>query len=141
MERDEKARIAAQVYELGADGLKKAAAELEMAKAEHDRPIPTEILTSFPVPDVKSISWIPVQSVQEPGHGRKIPSFPAVKDSLLKHIQSDGQELPFFVQYDHVEVSLHYLLVRQCNNFHLQSDFVSIHSLFNLTNLPNRLRP
>ena len=106
LEKDEKARIAAQIEKLGADGLKKAEVKLELAKAEHDRPIPTEILTSFPVPDVKSISWIPVQSLQEPGHGRAIPSPPVVKDPLFKHIQSDGQELPFFVQYDHVEVSL-----------------------------------
>jgi len=141
LERDEKARITAQVEKLGPDGLKRAEAELQMAKAEHDRPIPTEILTSFPVPDVKSISWIPVQSVQEPGHGRKTHSSPSVKDPLFKHIQSDGQQLPFFVQYDHVEVSLRSLLTKSCNNLHLQSDFVSLHALFNLTNLPNRLRP
>lgn len=131
----------AQVEKLGIEGLKRAETELEMAKAEHDRPIPTEILTSFPVPDVKSISWIPVQSVQEPGHGRKIHSFSSVNDPLFKHIQSDGQKLPFFVQYDHVEVSLYFLLTKQCNNLDLQSDFVSLHALFNLTNLPNRLRP
>lgn len=97
---------------LGPDGLKKAAAELEEAKAEHDRPIPVEILKSFPVPDVKTISWIPVQSVQEPGKGRTGHSSSAsVDEPLLKHIQADGSQLPFFVQYDHVEVcgsDIHY---------------------------------
>jgi len=106
LEKDEKARIAIQIEKLGPEGLKRAEAELEKAKAEHDRPIPSEILTSFPVPDVKSISWIPVQSVQEPGHGRELPSPSVVNNPLFKHIQSDGQDLPFFVQYDHVEVSV-----------------------------------
>lgn len=106
LEKEEKARIAAQVERLGPEGLKKAEMELEEAKAEHSRPIPTDILTSFPVPDVKSISWIPVQSVQEPGHGRKVDYPPSVNDPLFKYIQSDGEPLPFFVEYDHVEVWL-----------------------------------
>ncbi|KDR85083.1 hypothetical protein GALMADRAFT_233694 [Galerina marginata CBS 339.88] len=124
LEKAEKERIAGQVEQLGPEGLKKAEAELEAAKAEHDKPIPPELLTSFPVPDVKSISWIPVQSVQEPGKGRKV-AYPAfANDPLFKHIQSDGEPLPFFVEYDHV-----------------QSDFVSIHALFALANLPDRFRP
>ena len=102
LEKDEKARIAAQVERLGPEGLKKAKVELEMAKAEHGKTVPTEIITSFPVPDVKSISWLSVQSVQEPGVGRK-PLQPE-SSSLSKHIDSDGRLLPFFVEYDHVEV-------------------------------------
>jgi hypothetical protein len=65
LEKDEKARIAAQVKAIGTEGLKAAAELLEKAKAEHDKPIPDEILKAFPVPDVKSISWIPVDSVHE----------------------------------------------------------------------------
>ena len=102
LEKDEKARIAAQVERLGPDGLEKAKVELEAAKAEHGKPVPTEIITSFPVPDVKSISWLSVQSVQEPGVGRK-PVQPA-SSPLSKYIDSDGKSLPFFVEYDHVEV-------------------------------------
>ncbi|KAF9569657.1 hypothetical protein CPC08DRAFT_731821 [Agrocybe pediades] len=124
LETAEKARIAAQVKKLGPEGLKKAEEELEQAKAEHSRTIPTELLTSFPVPDVKSISWIPVHSVQEPGKGRKIVYPPATDSALYKHIESDGKTLPFFVEYDHVE-----------------SDFVSIHGIFSLDKLPDRLRP
>ncbi|KAF8168013.1 Metalloenzyme, LuxS/M16 peptidase-like protein [Crassisporium funariophilum] len=124
LEKDEKARVAAQVEQLGSEGLKKAEAQLEAAKAEHGKPIPTDILTSFPVPDVKSISWLPVQSVQEPGKGRKHEYSPSTDTPLFKHIESDGQVLPFFVEYDHVE-----------------SDFVSIHGYFSLAKLPNHLRP
>ncbi|KAF9473122.1 hypothetical protein BDN70DRAFT_886165 [Pholiota conissans] len=124
LEKDEKNRVAAQVAALGPEGLKKAAASLESAKAEHARPIPLEILKSFPVPDVKSISWIPVQSFQEPGIGRTSAYAPSSEEPLFKHIESDGSPLPFFVQYDHVE-----------------SDFVSLHAVFSIADLPNRLRP
>ncbi|KAK0478409.1 Metalloenzyme, LuxS/M16 peptidase-like protein [Armillaria novae-zelandiae] len=49
LEEDEKTRVAAQVEGLGPEGLKKAAKELEDAKSEHDRPIPTEVLTKSQV--------------------------------------------------------------------------------------------
>ncbi|KAG6888680.1 hypothetical protein C0995_006670 [Termitomyces sp. Mi166 len=124
LEKDEKARIIQQVEKLGPEGLMKAAAELEIAKAEHDRPIPTDMLTSFPVPDVKTISWIPVQSVQEIGAGRVSQRLASSSTDLEKHITGDASPLPFFVQYDHV-----------------QSDFVSVHGIFSLAKLPSHLRP
>ena len=104
LEKNEKARIASQVERLGPEGLKKAEVDLEMAKAEHGKAVPTEILTSFPVPDVKSISWLSVQSVQEPGIGRKFVNGALANSPLSKHVDSDGGTLPFFVGYDHVEV-------------------------------------
>lgn len=104
LETIEKARLAAQVEKLGPEGLASATKELEAAKAEHELPIPKEILTSFPVPDVKSISWIPVKSVQELGKGRGITSRPSLQSDLEKHIESDGEPLSMFVQYDHVKV-------------------------------------
>ena len=104
LEKDEKARIAAQVERLGPEGLKKAKVKLEVAKAEHGKAVPTEILTSFPVPDVKSISWLSVQSVQEPGNGRNNVHWARASWPLSKYIESDGKPLHFFVEYDHVEV-------------------------------------
>ncbi|KAG6820112.1 hypothetical protein H0H93_005259 [Arthromyces matolae] len=124
LEKDEKERIVRQVEKLGPEGLKKAEEELEAAKAEHDQPIPTELLTSFPVPDVKSIAWIPVKSLQEVGIGRPSQRLVSAPADLKKHVTSDGLPLPFFVQYDHV-----------------QSDFVSVHGIFSLAKLPRRLRP
>jgi Zn-dependent M16 (insulinase) family peptidase len=107
LEKDEKARIEAQVRKLGPEGLAKLGKALEDAKMEHDKPIPHEILATFPVPDVKTIMWIPVHSVQEPGKGRRQVARTGESD-LSKHISQDGEELPFFVQYDHVQVSLTY---------------------------------
>ncbi|KAI9460971.1 Metalloenzyme, LuxS/M16 peptidase-like protein [Lactarius psammicola] len=123
IEKEEKARIAKQKEALGPEGLARKAKDLEEAKAEHDKPIPTEILKSFPVPDVKSISWIPVQSVQQAGTGRKGRA-PNVENDLSRHVNADGASLPFFVQYDHVK-----------------SDFVSIHAYLSLSKLPSHLRP
>ena len=102
IDKDETLRIEEQVKALGPAGIKKKAEALEAAIAEHDRPIPNDILTSFPLPAVESISWIPVESVQEPGRTRERRSN---SDKLSRHIESDGSELPFFVQYDHVEVN------------------------------------
>ncbi|OCH95812.1 hypothetical protein OBBRIDRAFT_788022 [Obba rivulosa] len=126
LEKDEKERIAAQKERLGEEGLAEAERTLEEAKKEHEKEIPQEVLASFPVPDVNSIAWIPVQSLQEPGKGggRRRLVEQANNAELAKHIQNDGHELPFFVQYDHV-----------------QSDFVSINAYFSLANLPDRLRP
>lgn len=106
LEQDEKARLATQLEKLGPDGLALAERELEAAKAEHEKPIPTDVLTSFPVPDVKSISWIPVQSVQEPGKGRSTTVQSSEQSQLSKHIHSDGAPLSMFVQYDHVKVKV-----------------------------------
>ncbi|KAH9082169.1 Metalloenzyme, LuxS/M16 peptidase-like protein [Lactarius deliciosus] len=123
IEKEEKARTAKQKEALGPEGLARKAKELEEAKAEHDKPIPTEILKSFPVPNVKSISWIPVQSVQQAGIGRKGRA-PTVENDVSRHVNADGAPLPFFVQYDHVK-----------------SDFVSIHAYLSLSKLPSHLRP
>ncbi|PCH33772.1 hypothetical protein WOLCODRAFT_61455 [Wolfiporia cocos MD-104 SS10] len=126
LEEAEKERIAAQKKRLGSDGLAKAEKELEEAKKEHEKEIPKEVLTSFPVPDVKSISWIPLQSLQEvgKGHNRKRAVEQTGNAGLAKHIESDGEPLPFFIQYDHV-----------------QSDFVTINAYLSLASLPHKLRP
>lgn len=123
LEKEEKARIEKQKATLGPEGLAQKAKELEEAKAEHDKPIPTEVLKSFPLPDVKSISWIPVQSVQQAGAGRKSGA-PTVANDVSRHVSGDGPPLPFFVQYDHVK-----------------SDFVSVHAVLSLARLPSHLRP
>ena len=115
LENEEKKRVDAQIKKLGSEGLKKAEKELEEAKAEHDTPIPSEILKQFKIPDVKSIAWIPVKSVQQQGKGREPSTVATTNPDLAKHINADGQELPFFVQYDDVEVRSSHL-DRSCSN-------------------------
>jgi hypothetical protein len=111
LEKEEKARVAKQKEVLGPEGLAQRAKELEAAKAEHEKPIPTDILKSFPVPSVKSISWIPVQSVQQAGIGRQGRAL-GVENDVSRHVNADGSPLPFFVQYDHVKVPVLSCLLR-----------------------------
>ncbi|KAH8114457.1 Metalloenzyme, LuxS/M16 peptidase-like protein [Phellopilus nigrolimitatus] len=124
LEREENARINARVEKLGPEGLAKANDELENAKKDNDAPIPETVLTKFPVPDVSSIAWIPVQSVQEGGKVKPTSTSKTDNSQLRKHINADGSKLPFFVHFDHV-----------------QSDFVTVRAVLSLAKLPNRLRP
>jgi Zn-dependent M16 (insulinase) family peptidase len=50
--RQAKERLETTKSVLGEDGLKKKAQELEVAQRENDRPIPAEMITSFPISDV-----------------------------------------------------------------------------------------
>jgi hypothetical protein len=83
--------------------LARAANIVDEANAENSKEIPPDIITSFPVPNIDSISWINVQSVQEVGEGRHA-KVARMATRLAEHLASDGKELPFFVQYDHVSV-------------------------------------
>ncbi|CAE6416736.1 unnamed protein product [Rhizoctonia solani] len=121
LETDEKARIEAQRKSLGPDGLVKLEEELNRAKAEHDRPIPREMLTSFPVPDVKSISWIQVQSARNDPFSAKVGK---TGSGLQEHLDKDPVDLPYFIQYDQV-----------------QSDFVTVSAYLSTTSVPDKLRP
>jgi Zn-dependent M16 (insulinase) family peptidase len=110
LEKDEKARLDAQIAELGPEGLARLEKELDDAKAENDAPIPEKVLTDFPVPKVSSISWISVQSAQnipgtvevEKAQERAL----ANSTGLAKHIKADETKLPLTVYYDHVAVSV-----------------------------------
>jgi Zn-dependent M16 (insulinase) family peptidase len=107
LEADEKARVAAQVNKLGPEGLAELEQKLAAAKEEHEQPIPEDMLTSFPVPDVKSISWISVQSAKnspKPSSGLK-GQHPIGSPELERHLAQDNTALPMTVQFDHVTVS------------------------------------
>ncbi|KAG8859116.1 hypothetical protein FRB96_004686 [Tulasnella sp. 330] len=121
LESEEKSRIAAQKKSLGESGLAKAVKLLEEAKQEHERPIPSEMLTSFKVPDLSSISWVPVESAWN--REKDVPSTsPSTKNALQEHVAKDATELPFFVEFDH-------------------STFVTINAYLSTADLPDRLRP
>ncbi|KAH8114466.1 Metalloenzyme, LuxS/M16 peptidase-like protein [Phellopilus nigrolimitatus] len=124
LKREESARINARVQKRDPEGLAKAKYELENAKKDNNVPIPEAVLTKFPVPDVSSIAWIPVQSVQEGGKVKPTSTSKTDNSQLRKHINADGSKLPFFVHFDHVE-----------------SDFVTVRAVLSLAKLPNRLRP
>lgn len=118
LEKDERARVDAQIAKLGPEGLAHLQKELDNAKAENDAPIPEKVLTDFPVPEVRSISWIAVQSaknvpgtveVEKPQEGVLINS-----TELARHIKADKTKLPLTVYYDHVTVCISTEFIRYC---------------------------
>ncbi|KAL7526503.1 hypothetical protein ACHAXR_003322, partial [Thalassiosira sp. AJA248-18] len=56
----EKEREAQQAKDLGEEGLESLAKTLEGAMAENEQPIPEDILTSLPVPDIEKVKSIPL---------------------------------------------------------------------------------
>lgn len=107
LKTEEKARVKEQVKRLGPKGLAELEKKLATAKDEHEQPIPEEVLTSFPVPDVKSISWISVQSannVPSPTVSRTLKPSRTSSSELERHLQKDTTSLPMRVQFDHVVV-------------------------------------
>jgi len=107
LEAAETARIDEQRQTLGPEAIWKATMLLENAKKEHEKSIPSEVLTGFPVPDGKSISWIPVQSVRnDPSAANGTP--PEARNihgsRLEEHVKKDGKDLPFFVHFSNVKV-------------------------------------
>lgn len=84
---------------LGDSGLKKLETALEAARKENDRPIPDDMLASFPIPDAKRLEWIPVQSARARGLSTAVR--PEQRDAdLERHLAQDPTELPYFVQFD-----------------------------------------
>jgi hypothetical protein len=102
LDSEEKQALADRVTKLGPEGLERAAKDLKEALSNNMTPIPPDILSTFTKPDTNLISWITVQNLQEKGQGRG--GRLEVDSPLAKHITSDGEEVPFFVQYDHFEV-------------------------------------
>lgn len=138
LETEENARVEEQVKKLGPEGLKKLAEELEAAKEENDKPVPQDVLTSFPVPSVSSIGWIPVTSVQNRARGRLVPAPGGEK--LAEHIAKDGVELPVFVSFHHIQVRppLYGCAVLLTS---VQSKFFSVDAYISTAKLPDALRP
>jgi len=102
LDSDEKKRIAEQVARLGEKGLAEAAKTLEAAQEYNERPIPSDYITSFPLPDVGSIAWIPIQSAV----ASDLPVDQTIQNDLSKHLASDPSKIPIFSHYNHVKVRL-----------------------------------
>lgn len=98
LEKDEKARIAATVARLGPEGLAKLAKDVEDAQIENDKPVPSEMISKFKVPNVNLIDWISVDSARSNGVAKN--NMRATDNKVQAHIDADGAELPLFIQFD-----------------------------------------
>ncbi|KAM0793479.1 hypothetical protein ACM66B_000920 [Microbotryomycetes sp. NB124-2] len=99
LEKEEKARIAANVEKFGEKGLAKLAKEIEDAQSENDKEIPSNVISQFKVPDVKGIQWINVDSARSRGVAFE-DGLP--ENDVQRHVDADNVDLPLFVQFDHI---------------------------------------
>jgi len=120
LKADEAARIEKQKEHLGADGLKRKFDELETAKAENDRAIPSEVLGKFKVPSTESIHF-PHTSSARAGSALKIGK---PQNRYQEIVDSDGKNLPLFVDFEHIT-----------------SNFARVNLIISTETLPLELRP
>lgn len=120
LKADEKARIEAQKSALGESGLRKKQEELDRAKAENDKQIPSELLGRFKVPAVESIHLVNITSAKA---GAALKSGRKPSNSIQDIVDRD-QSVPLFLQFEHIE-----------------SSFVRIRLLITTQDIPLEIRP
>lgn len=136
----EQRRISTRVDLLGCEGLTKKKEKIENAIADNSKQIPEGLLPVSSPTSYESIQWTPVRTVQA---GKKLLPFSGASvedDELQKHLNADGAELPFFMQFDHVQV-VSYELPCRILLIQFKSDFVMVTALLSLATLPDNLRP
>lgn len=115
---ENKERLQKRKADLGEEGLKAKAEIMEKAQAENSTPIPEKMITEFPMFDASTIDWIPVESAVNSVDAK------ASSKAVQKHIDADGEKLPYFIHFSHVH-----------------SNFVTIRAVFDTTKLPSELLP
>lgn len=97
IQEDEIARIAAQVDNLGPQGLSELERKLAEAKTTNDQPIPKDIIKSFPVPAVEAINFIIPETARG---GLPQAEHPKLSTALQQIVNKDDVSLPLFIQFD-----------------------------------------
>ncbi|KAI8067548.1 Metalloenzyme, LuxS/M16 peptidase-like protein [Gongronella butleri] len=120
LQDNEKERVTLQKQSLGKAKLAQLKQQLETANAQNELEIPSQLLTSFEIPDVTSISSIEVVSAQSMPH--HVPS--PYSNALQNHIDADPSDVANFIHFDHV-----------------RSPFVTIALYLNTGDMPSSLRP
>jgi Zn-dependent M16 (insulinase) family peptidase len=103
LEKETQERVAANRERFGEEGLKRLQQALDEAQKKNDVDIPPGFINLFKVPAVESIRWIDVQTAR--AKSRVATSLPAPPTKELQdHIDRDGAELPYFLQFDRESV-------------------------------------
>jgi Zn-dependent M16 (insulinase) family peptidase len=106
LEDEEKRRVAEQIARLGEEGLEDCGRRLAEAKAANEKSMPDHEVGRTPVPDVRTISWIKVQSASTLPDSDNLQAIESSSIELAKHLESDKCTLPYALHFDHVSVSL-----------------------------------
>ena len=120
LKEDERDRVAAQKRRLGQKGLQDLETKLAKAKAENDREIPRDLLTSFKVPDTSSIHFITTTTARS-GAARKMGF---LDNPIQAIVDQDDTKMPLFIHFEHVA-----------------TNFVHLTLLLGTENIPIAIRP
>ena len=90
-------RVAKNVRKLGPAKLAALDDKIKAAVKANSQPVPDEFLKKFKIPSISDITWIVPVRARSNGIARE--SGPARND-VQRHIDSDGAELPLFVQFE-----------------------------------------
>eukprot|EP00127_Corallochytrium_limacisporum_P001438 Clim_evm60s55 gene=Clim_evmTU60s55 len=105
LNKEEEERIERQKVELGEDGLKKKASELEAAEEANDVDVPDEIMKSFQTPGTDGIAFIPITTYQNTTPVKEANGDNNATSLILRKEDDDivSRPLPFFLQFDSVK--------------------------------------
>ncbi|KAL7480138.1 hypothetical protein ACHAW6_005844 [Cyclotella cf. meneghiniana] len=106
LSQKEKEREAQQAQQLGEDGLKNLADILEAAISKNEQPIPDEILTSLPVPDLERVPSIPLFTARLSPKMSDSWSLDIIPESVRGVNMNDLNELVSRLKKDAEEASL-----------------------------------
>ncbi|KAK9896120.1 zinc metalloprotease [Cystobasidium minutum MCA 4210] len=105
LRKEAETRLADRQKTLGEEGLERLQNQLDEARRENDTEAPPEFISNFKIPDVESIRWINVESAAA---GLNTKHF---SNEVQKHVQHDTADLPFFLQFEHVQSNFIEILV------------------------------
>lgn len=103
----EKARLAKRREELGEEGLARLKEKLEAAKENNEKPIPSDLLDQWPVPETSSIHFIESATARS----GKARSLGTPSNDAQKVIDAAPQGLPLFVQFENVPTNFVHLSI------------------------------
>ncbi|GAA5991721.1 hypothetical protein JCM5350_000584 [Sporobolomyces pararoseus] len=98
-EQKDASRVAKNVRKFGPAGLAELAKDLEEAEKANKHPPPASLVASYSVPDFRKIQWLSVDTARSNGVGQGRKLYHGKAQGI---INSDGPDLPFFVQFDNV---------------------------------------
>jgi len=125
LQKSEQERIEQRTVALGPEKLGELAQKLDEANEQNNTPVPDGMVQQFEVPQVSSITFIPVASafyppVEKDGGSKRGPADAELQSTLDSLCPSHP---PFYLQVDHV-----------------RSDFIEIRVVLNTDPLPPRLK-
>ncbi|KAK1835942.1 Metalloenzyme, LuxS/M16 peptidase-like protein [Podospora conica] len=103
----EEARMAKRREELGEEGLARLKQKLDVAKENNDKPIPSDLLDQWPVPETSSIHFIESATARS----GKARSLGTPSNDAQKVIDEAPQGLPLFVQFEQVPTNFVHLSI------------------------------